>query len=844
MQEQWMEVKTKGKFKQWYEGEVEKWNEKKSNLQDQMVKYMGKYMFRILIMGFLLGRASILGDLTPFALSYYAVVLKLRKKHSWLLLMAIGAGAITAHSAFAVWPMLFATMFLYQILYTLLNRQKILELNVIPVVVFLVDAGVRIGYSSGFGDLSQYALIMSVVDGFLAMVLSYIFIQLLPILTFQRSVRQLRIEEIICLVILLASVLTGFQGLSFYQLSIENIFSRYLIMLFALIGGAGIGAGVGVVVGIILTMGNLGATTQIGLLAFSGVLAGLLRDTRKWGVGLGFTMGTAILTVYVANLHDVWMGVSETALAFAGILFTPKSFIEKVSRYVPGTHQFRLSQQDYARRVRDVMANRIGEVSNVFAELSRTFLQTSSTMLQPQDEQMNKTIQRAAQRGCTGCSKQNQCWDKEFYQTYRTMFDVITIMEEKGENVLRDSPSILRDKCIKTEQFIQHLYESMEESKRELLWQTHIQDSRNLVASQLAGVSRIMGDLAVEMQKENHISADHEEHIIAALEQLGMTVQSVDIICLDEGKVEIEVTQVGCEDARSQCEKMVAPLLSEIIGETITVSDRDTEFHDGFATFRLTSARAFQIVTGVASAAKDGRVLSGDSFTSLDVGNGKFAVAVSDGMGNGERAMQESSAAIRLLQQLLKAGFDEQLAIKTVNSTLLLRSPDEMFTTMDLALIDLFTAHTELLKIGSAPSFIKRGRKVRMVQGENIPIGILQEIDIQTVEEQLEQGDILILLSDGIYEAPKHVVDKEDWLRRRIEQLESDDPQEIADMLVELAARINQGKITDDMTVVAARVDVFKPEWSTIRLPGVGRIKRNSGGVPYSNRSFEEPVKA
>lgn len=66
--------------------------------------------------------------------------------------------------------------------------------------------------------------------------------------------------------------------------------------------------------------------------------------------------------------------------------------------------------------------------------------------------------------------------------------------------------------------------------------------------------------------------------------------------------------------------------------------------------------------------------MSGDSFSTVELGNGTFAVALSDGMGNGERARMESSAALNILEQLLQSGMDEKLAIKSVNSVLMLRS--------------------------------------------------------------------------------------------------------------------------------------------------------------------------
>ncbi|MGZ6525393.1 MAG: stage II sporulation protein E, partial [Tumebacillaceae bacterium] len=506
-------------------------------------------------------------------------------------------------------------------------------------------------------------------------------------------------------------------------------------------------------------------------------------------------------------------------------LCTPKSFIDQVSRYVPGTHQHSLSQQDYARRIRELMAMRIREVSSVFQELSHTFSQISSTAVKPQDEAMNKTFEMTAKNVCKSCFKNEQCWEKNFYNTYRALVDTVTLIEIEGSVKPSELPHELRKFCVKTSDVSESLHRAVEISKRDMQWQFQLAESRNMVAGQLSGISTIMADLEKEIRKENHTSADHEEHIVAALEHLGLSIRSVDIISLDEGKVEIEVTSTGATSA-DEGEKLIAPLLSEIVGENIVVSRKRQWDDESGVTMTLSSAKLYHIETGIASAAKDGRMHCGDSFTALDVGNGKFAVAVSDGMGNGERAMQESSAAIRLLQQLLKAGFDEQLAIKTVNSVLLLRSKDEIFTTMDLALIDMFTAKTEFLKIGSAPSFIKRGNQVLSISGENLPIGILQDIDIQTVEEELCEGDLLILMSDGIFDAPKHTDDKEGWLKKRIEDFRSEDPQEMADMLVELAVRINHGKIIDDMTVLVAKVAKYKPEWATIRLPGMQTLKQ------------------
>lgn len=218
--------------------------------------------------------------------------------------------------------------------------------------------------------------------------------------------------------------------------------------------------------------------------------------------------------------------------------------------------------------------------------------------------------------------------------------------------------------------------------------------------------------------------------------------------------------------------------------------------------------------------------MSGDSFSTVELGNGTFAVALSDGMGNGERARMESSAALNILEQLLQSGMDEKLAIKSVNSVLMLRSPEEMYATVDMALIDEYTAETTFMKIGSTPSFIKRGQEVIQVSASNLPIGIIKDIEVDLVTVQLQPGDILIMMTDGIYDAPGYAVNKELWMKRLIQEIDTDDPQDLADCLLESVIRYQQHEILDDMTVVVGKVEHFRPEWATLRVPGINRMER------------------
>jgi stage II sporulation protein E len=290
----------------------------------------------------------------------------------------------------------------------------------------------------------------------------------------------------------------------------------------------------------------------------------------------------------------------------------------------------------------------------------------------------------------------------------------------------------------------------------------------------------------------------------------------MEIISLTTGNIKIEMVHVNSQGF-NECRNLIAPLLTEIFKEKISVQREVASMpEEGMNTTRFASVKEIEIETGVAYAAKMGEYVSGDSFAAVELENGKFAVALSDGMGNGERAKAESSAALSILQQLLQSGMEETVAIKSVNSSLMLRSPDEVYATVDLVMIDLLNAQSTFMKIGATPSFIKRGRQVFPISANNLPIGILHEIDVEMIKMQLQPDDILVMMSDGVFDAPGYEADKELWIESVLADMLTDNPQDIADRLLHRVIRQYGGEILDDMTVIAVKITKVQMDWTAL----------------------------
>ncbi|KIY22920.1 MULTISPECIES: stage II sporulation protein E [Mesobacillus] len=789
-----------------------------SKLQSKIETVLLKKGYLFLIIGFLLGRALILEQLTPFSLPFFAAVYLIRKDIAPIALFGLVAGAATLSFTAAIFT--FGSVFLFLLLYKLSKKWIKNNLKVMPFYIFftiLIAKTVKTLVLSG--TITMYEGMMTAVEAGLGLVLTFIFLQSIPLMTSGLRKQTLKTEEIVCLIIMLASVMTGTIGWTIYGLSVEHVMSRYLILIFSFVAGATVGSTVGVVTGLIFSLANVSSFYHMSLLAFSGLLGGLLKEGKKPGVAFGLFIATLLIGMYGEGGGAISQTLTESAGAVLLFFLTPLSLTSRIAKHIPGTAEYSAEQQQYMRKMRDVTAQRVVQFSNVFEALSKSFsaLQVKDETVET-DREMDYFLSNVTEKTCQTCFKKDHCWTRNFNTTYDYMSEIMQEMDQNSGTVPQKLSREWDKHCTRSKKVLEIMQQQLTYFQANRKLKKQVQESRRLVADQLLGVSEVMGDFAKEIQRERENHSKQEELILESLQDFGIHIEQVEIYSLEQGNVDIDMTIPYCQGL-GECEKLIAPMLSDILKENIIVNSEEcSTFPNGFCHVTFRSAKAFVVSTGVAHAAKDGDLVSGDSFSIIELSGGKFAIAISDGMGNGERAHSESRDTLLLLQQILQSGIEEKVAIKSVNSILSLRTTDEIFSTLDLAMIDLQNASTRFLKISSTPSFIKRGSNVLKVQASNLPMGILHEFEVDVVGEQLKAGDLLIMMSDGVFEGPKHVENYDLWMKRKINELQTDDPQAIADLIMEEVIRSRGGSIEDDMTVVVAKIDHNIPKWASIPM--------------------------
>ncbi|HEX6593222.1 MAG TPA: stage II sporulation protein E [Bacillota bacterium] len=794
------------------------WEKMKRKISMKAKEFLIDRGWLFIIAGFLLGRAIILSAVSPFAIAFVATLWLTHRNHVMKSFLAIVVGALSFSIMHGVFVALSLVVFMF--LVGLFKHADKKHRVIIPLFVFLATVAPRLFLYSVTGQLSSYEWLLLFVEGVLGSILVLIFMQSVPLLSPKRYSPALKNEEIVCMIILIASILTGTIGWEMYSVSIEQILSRYLVLLLALVGGAAIGSTVGVVAGLILSLANVAGLYQMSLLAFSGLMGGLLKEGKKFGVAIGLFVGTFLVGIY-GDAASFMPSFMESFIAIAFFLLTPAGWIKKISRYIPGTKEYTNQQEQYLQKVRNVTAKRVEQFSDVFEALSKSFI---TEEVYPEEEMKTKRetdyyLSQVTEKTCQTCFMKDRCWQDQFEKTYSLMESIkddFTAGHEPSNRFVRQ----FENHCVKSKKVIDTMKEELSyfEANRKLKQQ--VLESKRLVSEQLQGVSEVMEDFAQEIVKERKYHEQQEIQMTYALQQNGIEIDKIDIYRLEKGNVDIEMT-VSFYDYHGEGAKIIAPILSNILNEMIVVKQEEiSPFPHGYSFFAFGSAKEFVVDTGVSSAAKGGGIISGDSYTTIELGAGKYALAISDGMGNGRRAREESEETLRLLQQILQTGIPEQVAIKSINSILALRTNDEMFATLDLAIINLHNAFVRFLKIGSSPSFIKRGNHLLKMEASNLPMGIIQNFDVDIVTDQLKSGDLLIMMSDGVFEGPRHVENTDIWMKRKILHMETNDPQEIADLLLEEVIRTRAGVIEDDMTVLVAKIEKNTPKWASIPIYG------------------------
>ena len=405
---------------------------------------------------------------------------------------------------------------------------------------------------------------------------------------------------------------------------------------------------------------------------------------------------------------------------------------------------------------------------------------------------------RAAEKVCTGCSQCAVCWRKNRDETQKTFSRLSYLLRERGKIERSDFDVPFLTRCNRA----MELRDAVNGEYRELLAKEsarmRAEQVRAIVEEHFRSTAQMLGDMAEEFEQYQRFDEDSAEQVREVLRHRELT--PIEVCCrIDKfGRMTIEANICrthGVHINKGQLTREISGACGRTFTQPSVTAAGDT------LKLQMCQKPVYTVQRGFAQHAANGASLCGDCAEAFSDGSGRYISVLSDGMGTGGRAAVDGTMTAGMAQSLLKAGIGFESTLKMINSAMLAKGGEESLATLDVACIDLFTGHVSLRKAGAAGTVLRRRKKTEYLEAKSVPVGILPEIAFARSEKDLDAGDMLVMVSDGV------TASGTEWLCDLIANYEDDDPQALSERIVERAVKDRADGHEDDVSAVVLLIE-------------------------------------
>lgn len=767
----------------------------------------------IYIISFMISMVGISGEFTPFSVSILGACIAnsipvLGVVVSSVIGTSIRFGINGALSYILMALLLIATMFIIKPKYNDDEKNEKIKLakNIFISVIIVLLA--RIG-TSGF---TVYDLLSALSVSIITVVFYKIFVNSIVAIRDFNEGKAFSIEEILGASLMLAIAAGAFGEVSVFGFSIRNILSILIVLVLGWKNGVLVGTTAGVTIGVTVGVITSSDPMMLASYAISGMIAGILNKFGKAGVIVGFCLGNVVLA-YVSNGYTVELiHFKEILIASIGLLAVPKSIQINIEEFI-GNSKLLPVFPDRALNKSKETAERLNNVSETIQEMANSY-KIEKNDINEQPIQSNKEIFISELLDNLNGYENNMLYEDIsnvdgpiIDEIFKLLIDKQEITREQLLEIFAKCNSYIigfDDKKISKyldeniSQMVRVINMSYKISKSNFIWQKKFEENKKNIETQLQGVSKAISSIASNIEKNIQNEEqynDEKKQILELLKAKEIDIQEISIQKETRFLIEIYMERSNNTDIQ-----YIENILTDVLKEDIVFNQ---EASIGTRLSFLSDDK-FVMAIGNADIIKNGSDISGDSILNVRLKDGKYLVALSDGMGSGNEAKQSSNKALKMLENLLLSGFDKRTSIELINSTLINQN-DEIFATLDIAIVDLYDGSIEFIKSGACPTYIKNNKNVQIIKANSLPAGIINSSNLQLFDRDINENDIMVMCTDGILDSNVEYKNKELWVKYLLEDIETNNTKKIADLVLSEAVDNNYGVAKDDMSVVVCK---------------------------------------
>ncbi len=564
-----------------------------------------------------------------------------------------------------------------------------------------------------------------------------------------------------------------------------------------------------------------------------GMIAGIFSKFGKVGVIVGFILGNGILAYVTTGNSEAIIYFKEILIASLGLLLVPKNISIDIEEIIGKS---KLLGSGPVARIEDNKETiyKLNNVSETIQDIADTYKEAAATIVEEEEIEETKNLKifiEELQNNLDGLEENILYDDMQNNENEEILKDIFKELNINGQITRSDLLEIFANHnnyivgfdnveiSMKLEEDIKRVVNTINETykkfKLNFIYKQKIDENKRNLGNQLDGVSKVISSLANNLEKNLEDEATkfiiEREEIIALAKERNINIQDLNIKQERSGRYIVTIYIDSCQNPETKrgCSvQIMEKILYKVLGDKIVLqkSTCGLKNQTNLCVNTYASADKYILQLGVSKKTKDGSSISGDSNLTIKLDDGKYLLAISDGMGTGPKARQASQIAVKMLQRLLSSGFDKDTSIELINSTLSQTTEEDTFATLDIAILDLYAGNIEFIKNGACPTYIKENnKKVQIIKSLTLPAGILENISLVVYDKDIEDSNILVMCSDGIMESNAEYKNKELWVRDILESIETDNVQKIADIITKEAIDNGYGITKDDMTIIVAR---------------------------------------
>jgi len=719
---------------------------------------------------FLISQISFMKIFVPFVIGF--IEKRETQIHKKLVLYGISIVTVILRFSFYEGIEYFINVLLISTVFEFLKQKDIENIKFNIIALFSITLVSSIIWQI-FSEFVLYDLVTAVVVSIFAVV-GFIFFD-----NFDFNFDEIDEKNFLMITALIGILLSTFGNVKIFNINIRNIIAIYLVLSFAYMKNIKYAVLSGLIIGTISEIVNADMGTFIISLTLGGFLASIFRTRGKIATIAGFILGNTILAYYLIGYDLLIARFLEITFAGVLLLLTEKRLQNVNTIFVEPPL---------------MLATANTNIIDNFVETSNNLLNISTAIDNFGEEYSEEEdiFDILKNETCSNCKCFEKCWEDNYDATMDDIFNYIEKIEDDYyESFLDDK--IFRYSYCKDERKIKNKilleYGRYKQNKDTIT----TSELKRCVSTQIKGISKYISDITNKARSSN--IKNIEQRIITDFEKNNLAIDRA-LINMKENTCQVELKGDKYE-LKNNIAKSNA-LLSEILNKRmVNINQNGNEFKQ---------ADKFRIETGIAVKSARGQKVSGDTYKLIDFLEDKYIMILSDGMGIGKEAKQMSGTLVDMYTDMAENNVSAEMITTIIGSFSQYISNSEKIITLDSTLINLITGECEIIKIGGAPTFIIKKDSVDIIYSDTLPMGIFEDVEYYKESVFLESGDIIVTVSDGVIDSKREIVNKEFWVSGFLKNLYIDEPQIIAEELLQKTIENYNGDILDDVTIIVQKV--------------------------------------